>query len=137
MVDEERVVRILAGITADLDRLETAAANLSLRDEPVRLDAVKYRFVTAIEGSSRIAHHMAASEGWGSPDSSADALRLLADHEVLHEKVATRMAGAAGFRNVLVHQYAEVDDAQVLANLERLDDLRAFVSQIASWITEH
>ena len=38
-----------------------------------------------------------------------------------------RLAGDIGFRNVLVHEYAVVDDHRVVAALADLDDLRALI----------
>jgi len=32
-----------------------------------------------------------------------------------------------------VHEYAEVDDSRVVANLALLDDLEAFASQLGGW----
>nr|MBA3956297.1 DUF86 domain-containing protein [Acidimicrobiia bacterium] len=52
----------------------------------------------------------------------------------LGDDFAERMARAAGLRNVLVHQYAEVDDARVVAFLEELADLNAFVTGVTSWM---
>ncbi|MGH3687035.1 MAG: HepT-like ribonuclease domain-containing protein [Pseudonocardiaceae bacterium] len=40
---------------------------------------------------------------------------------------------AVGFRNVLVHEYTDVEDGRVRDNLQRLADLKAFVSQVAAW----
>ena len=135
MVDEERVTRLLARVHQDLLVLaEEAAHPEAVAADRLRLDAVKYRFVTAIEGCARVAHHLAASEGWTAPDSNAAALRSLGEHGVVSASTAEAAARAAGFRNVLVHQYAEVDDAAVIENLGRLDDLRAFVREVAAWL---
>lgn len=41
-----------------------------------------------------------------------------------------RLAGAVGFRNVLVHEYAVVDDHRVFAALADLDDLRALIRAV-------
>jgi uncharacterized protein YutE (UPF0331/DUF86 family) len=46
---------------------------------------------------------------------------------------AESVAKAVGFRNVLVHEYTDVDDERVRDNLQRLDDLEAFVSHVAAW----
>lgn len=48
--------------------------------------------------------------------------------------LATRMAEASGFRNVLVHEYVDVRDDLVVANLARTADIRAFVVAIADWL---
>ena len=98
------------------------------------MSATKYRFVTAIEAVLDVAHHLLASELWGPADTSADAVRLLAQHGVLDDDLAVRLAEAVGFRNVLVHGYAEVDDDLVVANLDRLDDLQSFIDQVTAWV---
>jgi uncharacterized protein YutE (UPF0331/DUF86 family) len=135
VVDEERVTRLLARARADVAVLRELAVELGDGPAgPASLDAVKYRFITAIEGCARTAHHVVAAEGWAAPESNADALRELGAHGVLDEATTEAMVRAAGFRNVLVHQYAEVDDTAVVANLERLDDIDAFARQVIRWL---
>ena len=46
--------------------------------------------------------------------------------------LAVHMRQAVGFRNVLVHEYVEVDDRIVLDRLTDLDDLDRFVEQVAA-----
>jgi uncharacterized protein YutE (UPF0331/DUF86 family) len=41
----------------------------------------------------------------------------------------------AGFRNVLVHEYAGVDVRRVHAGLGRLDDFEAFVADVDTWLS--
>lgn len=103
----------------------------------MRLSGTKYRFITSIEAVLDVAHHVIASELWGPADSSADAIRVLADHGVLDTDLAARLARAVGFRNVLVHGYAEVDDDLVVARLDDLDDLDAFVGAVRAWTASH
>jgi uncharacterized protein YutE (UPF0331/DUF86 family) len=40
-----------------------------------------------------------------------------------------------GFRNVLVHDYVEVDDGIVLERLANLADLDDFVAVVATWVS--
>lgn len=133
MVDEERLLRLLDGVRRDVARIRERAEQ---QRDPVGLDAVKYRFITAIEGAARAAHHIAVSEGWATPESNADAFRVLASNRVIGADVADRMSQAAGFRNVLVHQYAEVDDDLVIAAVDRLSDLDSFTTQVADWLRQ-
>ena len=135
MVDEGRVARLLRGIDERVGRLRAERLNAAeRRTEPLWLDAIKYLFVTAIEGCVDVAHHLAASERWGAPDTNAAAFDLLARHEVVDRDLARRLAKAVGFRNVLVHQYAAVDDDRVVAALDELDDLGGFVQQVSAWL---
>lgn len=135
MVDPVRLARLLQRLGEQLSILRQRAAEdrAALRADEVRLSGTKYRFVTAIEAVLDIAHHLLASELWGPAEDSAHGVRLLARHGVVEADLAERLARATGFRNVLVHGYAEVDDDLVVANLDELDDLQAFVDQVRAW----
>ncbi len=137
MVDGRRVRRLLQRITTDVAYLAARAAGdrVGLAGDFDRLAALKYVFVTAIEGCLDVAQHLCSSEGWGPPSSNADALRLLGAHNVLDVDLAEAMARAVGFRNVLVHGYTDVDDRLVVGFLDRVDDLEAFVNLVAAWMT--
>lgn len=135
MVDPDRVYRLLRGVDERLGQLRSAGADgADVRPQSMWLHAVKYLFVTAIEGCIDVAHHLAASERWASPDTNAASFRLLGDHGVLDAPTASAMARAAGFRNVLVHQYIEVDDERVVAFLGELGVLDEFVRQVDGWL---
>lgn len=139
MVDEERVARLLARVGADVESLRQLAARPpeGVLGDDLAMAAMKYRFVTAIEGCARVAHHLSVSEGWAAPDANAEAFRELGRRGVLGEDVAEALARAAGFRNVLVHQYVEVEDARVVSQLGRLDDLDRFVTDVADWVSRN
>lgn len=83
-----------------------------------------------------MAQHLCASEQWGPPKTNADAFVLLSRHGAIESDLAERLAGAVGFRNVLVHEYAVVDDDRVVAALGELDDLRDFVRAIAALLAD-
>lgn len=117
-------------------RRRADADRAALRADEERMSGLKYRFVTALETVINIAQHLCASEGWGPPASNADSLRLLGAHGVLDEGLADRVASAVGFRNLLVHQYGDIDDDLVVASLDDLDDLDGFVQSVATWTLE-
>jgi uncharacterized protein YutE (UPF0331/DUF86 family) len=134
VVDEVRVLRLLRSVTDDLAVLrDEVSADNQRRADPLWLRGVKYTFVTAIEACVDVAQHICASEGWGPPRDNADAVRALGKHGVLPLELANRLGKAVGFRNVLVHEYVEVDDRIVLARLENLSDLADFVAAVAEW----
>lgn len=136
MVDRRRLRRLLQRITEDLSFLDARASGdrAALLGDRERMAALKYVFVTAIEGCIDVAQHLAASEGWGPPSTNADAIRLLGRHGVVDGALAAQVAPAVGFRNVLVHGYVEVDDDRVVAFLDRLGQLRAFVAAVAAFV---
>lgn len=136
VVDERRVRRLLQRIGDDLVYLEARARDdrEAIRADADRLAALKYHFLTAIEGCVNVAQHLCASEGWGPPASNADAPRILGRQGVLTEALADSLSRAVGFRNVLVHGYADVDDARAVSQLDRVPELSAFVACVSRWI---
>lgn len=135
MVDAVRVERLLRRITNDLAILDAeATADQARRTDPIWLRGVKYSFVTVIEAVVDVAQHLCATSGWGPPSDNGDSLRLLGEHGVLAADLADSMRRAVGFRNVLVHDYADVDDDIVIARLRDLSDLRAFVANVADYL---
>ena len=136
MVDEDRVLRLLRSITDDVAVLQREArASEERRQDLIWLRGVKYTFVTAIEACVDVAQHICATEGWGPPADNGDAVRLLGEHGVLTTELAASVRKAVGFRNVLVHDYIEVNDAVVVARLKGLGDLGEFVRQVAAYVT--
>lgn len=134
MVDEARLARLLRAIDERVARLATAARLDEATRGALWLEGVKYLFVTTIEACIDATHHITASDRLGAPDSNADALRLLGDHHIIDRDLAAALARAVGFRNVLVHQYTEVDDTIVVDALQQLDEFRQFVQQVSAWL---
>jgi len=134
VVDEERVTRLAGEVLADVARLGQLAGTPDLLHQNDQLDAVKYRFITAIERCVAIAHHIIASEGWSAPETNSEAMRELGHRGVVDVESATSLARASGFRNLLVHQYGDIDDQRVVEFLDRLPDLEQFVRQVLTWI---
>lgn len=98
----------LATFLADSDRQDIAERNLQL----------------AIEAVLDIGQHIIASSSWGPVEEYADVFSILAKHNVLPEPLLPRVRNMSGFRNLLVHEYAELDHARVFEMIQtRLDDL--------------
>lgn len=139
MVDPTRVVRLLQRVGEESSHLRARACEdrAALRADEVRLSALKYRFITTLEALLNVAHHLCASEAWGPPSTNAAAIELLGRHGVMDGDLAGRLAKAVGLRNVLVHQYDEVDDDRVVSYLDRLRDIDEFVAAVSSWLDAH
>jgi uncharacterized protein YutE (UPF0331/DUF86 family) len=133
MVDAERLLAMLARVTARLRVLEQYAAvdAEELLADRVRMGDLKYTYQTCIEACIDAAQHVVAAAGLGAPASNAEAFRLLGVAGMIDAELATTMAGAVGFRNILVHGYAEVDDHRVVEHLDQLPELRRFVRDLA------
>lgn len=95
--------------------------------ELMHLDALTLNVERACQAAIDLAMHVVAKEHLGMPQSQADAFRLLADAEHLTPDLSERMIGMCGFRNVLVHQYQDLEvEILHLVAKERWQDLVEF-----------
>lgn len=131
MTDPGLVAKKLALAAAYLDDLATLG-----RPDLVASDVRERRFVEhtlqlAIQACLDIASHIVSDDRLGEPRTNAELFDALARAGWLAADLAAAMRRAAGFRNVLVHGYADVDASVVRDALEhRTDDLRAFLTAI-------
>ncbi len=106
-----------------------------LHDNEVLLSAVERNFQVAIECILDIGNHLIAEKGFESPDANEDIIRILRDEKVIPSDFADRIRGIAGFRNILVHEYTEIDYELLYDFLEhRLDDLREFARHLSIYM---
>lgn len=87
-----------------------------------------------VQNALDIATHLAAASGLDSPD-YATAIDRLAEISVLPADFAATLRPMAGFRNVLVHGYLQVD-LQILERVlrEKLPDLEEFAKRIDAYL---
>lgn len=75
----------------------------------MHIDALTLNVERACQAAIDLAIHVVASKHLGMPQSQADAFRLLADAGEIDRKLSERMIGMCGFRNILIHQYQDLD----------------------------
>jgi len=63
----------------------------------------------AIECLLDIGNHIIADRGYHKPDTYAEIIEVLAKEGVVPQGLCQNMAGMAAFRNVLVHDYVNLD----------------------------
>jgi len=122
-------------------RLKRVAAKrpASLRqlthDEDLQ-DIVSRNLELAIQACIDVAAHLCGAYGVV-PASSGEAFRALADLGLIAPALAQRLNRAVGFRNVLVHEYTDVDWKIVLRVIERdTNDLAAFGKAVLKLIED-
>lgn len=130
MVDRERIHERLSRLDPLLARLTLTqdaglAAYLADADERLRAERA---LQLAIQVCLDVAAHLVAELGLRPPDEYRQTFVRLGEAGVLEPELAQRLADAAGLRNLLVHGYADLDDAAVFAALGGLGDLRAFAA---------
>jgi uncharacterized protein YutE (UPF0331/DUF86 family) len=131
MTDEALIAKKLAFIQTCLRELRQLA-----RPEDIETDIREQRFVEhtlqlSIQAALDVASHIVSEERLGEPATNRDLFDRLARAGWLSRALADRVSNMAGFRNVLVHGYTEVDLTivqDVVAN--HLGDLDAYVAEV-------
>src|SRR5262245_27115644 len=129
-------------IAKRLSQIETCIAELRAlaRLDELARDVKEERFVEhtlqiAIQAALDVASHIVSDERLGEPRTNRELFGLLARPGILSGTLAEILEEAAGFRNVLVHGYGDVDIRIVRDVVEhRLDDLLAFVASVRRWM---
>ncbi len=92
---------------------------------------IEHTLQLAIQACLDAASHVVSDDRLGEPETNQELFRLLAQAGRISNELSTKLRAAAGFRNILVHGYAEVDVNVTRDVLDHhLDDLLAFAAAL-------
>ena len=134
--DRRVVERHLAALRQALAGLRRYAGTSpqTLRTDSDRRWAVERGLQLCAQNALDIASHLGSAAG-RDPATYGSAIDGLVETGVLPPDFAERFRGIAGFRNVLVHGYLDVDLDRVAQMLsEELDDFEQFAGHIERWL---
>ena len=135
-LDRDAIARRVFALNEALqDLADPDARDASRLGRDRRLRAAVERWLQiSIEACIDIAFAVIAAREWTPPDSARGAFNTLAGHGLISVDLANRLALAAGLRNILVHEYVDVDlDRVARVVRENLGDLRAFAQAATGW----
>ncbi len=134
-----------AGIERRLDRLNECLQKL----EPLRTrkfeefqadaylrDIVERNLEIAAQCCIDISNRIITLENAPRPRDYYESLMRLGEIGVLPMEFAHRFAPLGGFRNILVHEYLDVDWQYVFDNLQHLDALAQFAEYVRHWMKQ-
>lgn len=78
-------------------------------DEPEHYGATERFLQLSIETINDHAGHVVADEGWGVVDKARDLARLFRENDIIDSDIEQRWTQMIGFRNILVHDYTDID----------------------------
>ena len=130
MVDADRVLRRLERLEQLLLALEAARAEgREALDGDVRQELhVEHALQLAIQSCIDVGAHLVSELGLPTPDDYRQIFEALSKAQLIDAGLAERLAEAAGLRNLLVHEYVDIDLDKVWQALGNLEDLRAFAA---------
>ena len=111
MVNQALLKTKISHIKKSISKLSQKAA-VSLKEFKANSDLqdiVVHNLQTAIQGSIDIASHIISDEEWGVPGALVGLFDILQEHKVVDAKLADIMKKMVGFRNIIVHEYDDID----------------------------
>ena len=100
--------------------------------EPTLHDLAERYLHLAVEACLDLANHWISEQSLPTPDANRDTFTILEREGELSSDLADRLRGWAGFRNILVHEYLEIDHSIAYRAIrDELADLDAFATWAA------
>jgi uncharacterized protein YutE (UPF0331/DUF86 family) len=129
-VIQERL-KLLSEYVNDLAELQAVDLHTYLENKLIRR-TVERTLHLAVEVCLDI-----AQQGFRTPDDNKDVFIVLTDQAVLPQALLPNLISMARFRNLIVHDYARIDDQVVFAILKRrLGDFDAYAQAIVHYLEQ-
>ena len=89
----------------------------------------------AVEACLDIGQHIIVQEGFRTPEDNKDVFTVLGEEDILPRELLPDLINMARFRNLIVHNYAHIDNSVVFGILKRrLGDFDAFAQAIVRYL---
>lgn len=138
MVDRPFLAKHVAIVRDAVARIRSVlpASREAFEADRTSREVVVLNLFVGIQACLDLATHWLADEGWDVPQRYGEIFVALADHGVMPRPLALRLVAAAGFRNLVAHQYGALEWTRLyaIASSPELDELEAFCGALAAKI---
>jgi uncharacterized protein YutE (UPF0331/DUF86 family) len=109
----------------------TMPSEIPFDKDHMKQDAIAVNLQRAAEQAIDLANHVIKKRKLGLPKESRESFDILAEAGVIPRALADKLKGMVGFRNILVHQYEDLDVKIMVDVIEhRLGDLVDFTNHV-------
>ncbi len=137
MVDKDIILRKLSELETYYNQLQEffGITIQNYREEWKTQRIVERTLQIMIESCADIASHIVSDKGMRAPTSYADTFKVLLENHVIDAGLFATMEKMAKFRNIVVHQYEEVDAEIVITILKKhLEDFERFKEAVLAYL---
>ena len=131
MVDSHVILARVAKIRECVRKLETLAAleEDAFLNDVSATDSAERNIQIAIQSVIDIGNHSVADMDLGTPKDYKEIFSVLTANNIISEPLAEKLASMTGLRNVLVHDYLEIDLRLIYRIIKsELGDFEEFIS---------
>ena len=134
-----------SGIERRLEKLDVCLKKLKpfrsmqkdeILKDPYFQDIIERNLQVAAQSVIDIANRIISLDALKKPRDYYEAILILGQAGILPSHFAQKLAPIAGFRNILVHDYLEIDWEEVNSNLQHIGDLETYMQHVKSWMRE-
>lgn len=133
MVDADKVRQKIAMLEQNLEKLK---ALQKLQEDDFlndfrNVESAKHLLQVCVEIMIDICDHIIARQRLGTPETSADGFKILAENGYLKKDNLNTYVAMTKFRNRVVHLYNEIDEKEIYNILQsNLEDFKQFLKEI-------
>jgi len=111
------------------------SSGIPFEEDFMKQDAIAVNLQRAAEQVIDLANHVIKKRKLGLPKESKESFDILATSGVIPRELAGKLKGMVGFRNILVHQYEDLDVKIMVDVIEHhLDDLVVFTNHVMEYM---
>ena len=134
MVDSGIILKRIGKIRKCVANLDTITRKHSkeefLADEMLKA-AAERNVQVAIQSILDICNHIVADMKLEVPDEEKQAFQIMAAHQLISQALADTLGSMAGMRNVLVHEYLEIDHDRLYSVMtNRISDFEELITAV-------
>ena len=133
MIDKDLILAKAGKVDSHLRRIreKTSVALDEFLGDLDRQESILFNMQMAIQSCIDIAAHVISDEAMGVPGSTNEMFYMLQEHGWLPPELTEKMVAAVGFRNLIVHEYDNVDLKRVYDIAQQdISDLEDFLKAI-------
>ena len=126
-------VKILENNILELENLRN---NFAVKDIASNLHtewALRYGLLESIQIVIDISCALVSKNNLGNPETYGQCVELLNRNKYLDDQLSGKLVSMIGLRNLLIHEYSEIDIEKLYSLLDNLNDLRSFIQDIEKY----
>lgn len=139
MIDSDLVRRKLARVNMYLDKLKPIADTTF--DEYIsdfyKKTSTERLIQIIVECASDINSHVVLESGQRPPEDYTSSFIRAAEVGLINHELASKLKGSGGMRNIIVHEYMDIDDRKVYEILPiAISDYKEYIRQVDDFLNK-
>lgn len=137
MIDRDLIRRKLSRLNMYLDKLQPIIKhtfNEYLSDQYLKFSAERL-IQLIVECASDVNNHVVVEKGQRPPEDYTSSFIRASEVGLISRELADRIKGAGGMRNIIVHEYMDIDDEKVYKTLPiAVSDFKEYIKQVDDFL---